>query len=649
MSSAVIDLGDLGAFKGLESAILDKDEFFDEFNNVAVFDGNDSDDDGSGSTSLNSTGPDGGTPSGQTVGSLVSPQMTFGGADVDPLDMAEFDFSFKKTNKKLDTHTDDDDDNMHMDSASMTNRTRSNSVLSAGSVFSALRGRGVSFDLFPDEKGNENQRPRGLSLEFSMLPTSMSMVEIGENDRVNSKIEEEGPEAGDLDEAACHQVDDEEGRIDGDRGKVRVKNEYGLNPASARSNPKPVYRPNSLNRAFAGKRPRSVFVIQNPNAPKARVYKYKNTPAKATLTDGRKVQVYLRLSAGTDSTYASRLNNAKIKQEFETADQKTCYEKPKILSGYNSSRPKPTAVGNKTMPKTLNGTKPGYAHNNRTGLSSLHTINKYTPPQITMKPSSSSMAAISASASNSVGCHKTPASTSTGSTFGAYGGHSGMGLGLGAPPIGSDKNSKGKSRMIGGYTLQQRRERITRFLEKRKNRVWMKKVKYGCRKKLADSRPRVKGRFVPRTVQNPGPDGPGSVQKKLPNMGKHTLSGVGAKRAYGTGTGMMMSRAPVGRTMAQQKKQYGKGANVSRAPVRHPVYTTTSVSAPYAQMKKTYGTVKKPTYAATTAPKKAVHKETIYIRSRHETICSTRNHGERKCPFFFFFGTKNGCQRQLGE
>ena len=37
---------------------------------------------------------------------------------------------------------------------------------------------------------------------------------------------------------------------------------------------------------------------------------------------------------------------------------------------------------------------------------------------------------------------------------------------------------------------------ICRFFEKRKQRVWTKKVKYDVRKNFADSRLRVKGRFV---------------------------------------------------------------------------------------------------------------------------------------------------------
>ena len=43
---------------------------------------------------------------------------------------------------------------------------------------------------------------------------------------------------------------------------------------------------------------------------------------------------------------------------------------------------------------------------------------------------------------------------------------------------------------------QPRKERVERFLAKRLKRVWTKKVKYDVRKNFADSRMRVKGRFV---------------------------------------------------------------------------------------------------------------------------------------------------------
>lgn len=54
---------------------------------------------------------------------------------------------------------------------------------------------------------------------------------------------------------------------------------------------------------------------------------------------------------------------------------------------------------------------------------------------------------------------------------------------------------------IGVYTVEERQLRIQRFLEKRQRRVWRKRIKYDCRKKLADNRPRVKGRFVKRSEE----------------------------------------------------------------------------------------------------------------------------------------------------
>jgi hypothetical protein len=56
-----------------------------------------------------------------------------------------------------------------------------------------------------------------------------------------------------------------------------------------------------------------------------------------------------------------------------------------------------------------------------------------------------------------------------------------------------------KDGRIGIYLPEARRARIARFHAKRSNRVWRKRIKYDCRKKLADSRPRIKGRFVKRS------------------------------------------------------------------------------------------------------------------------------------------------------
>ena len=55
---------------------------------------------------------------------------------------------------------------------------------------------------------------------------------------------------------------------------------------------------------------------------------------------------------------------------------------------------------------------------------------------------------------------------------------------------------------IGAYSPSSRRVRIARFLEKRSARVWTKSVKYDVRKNFADSRLRVKGRFVKKEEES---------------------------------------------------------------------------------------------------------------------------------------------------
>lgn len=57
------------------------------------------------------------------------------------------------------------------------------------------------------------------------------------------------------------------------------------------------------------------------------------------------------------------------------------------------------------------------------------------------------------------------------------------------------------AKKIGSYSPAARKLRILKFHEKRKNRTWKKSIKYDCRKKLADDRPRIKGRFV-RVLEN---------------------------------------------------------------------------------------------------------------------------------------------------
>lgn len=55
---------------------------------------------------------------------------------------------------------------------------------------------------------------------------------------------------------------------------------------------------------------------------------------------------------------------------------------------------------------------------------------------------------------------------------------------------------------VGLYTKEERRTKIDQFREKKRTRIWRKQIKYDCRKRLADTRPRVKGRFVSRRSDN---------------------------------------------------------------------------------------------------------------------------------------------------
>lgn len=48
---------------------------------------------------------------------------------------------------------------------------------------------------------------------------------------------------------------------------------------------------------------------------------------------------------------------------------------------------------------------------------------------------------------------------------------------------------------VGRYSAQERKERIERYRSKRNQRNFRRKITYACRKTLADSRPRVRGRF----------------------------------------------------------------------------------------------------------------------------------------------------------
>ena len=63
-------------------------------------------------------------------------------------------------------------------------------------------------------------------------------------------------------------------------------------------------------------------------------------------------------------------------------------------------------------------------------------------------------------------------------------------------PVEIGPDGKPIKRMVGDYSPESRRARIARFMAKRHKRIWTKRVKYDVRKNFADSRLRVKGRFV---------------------------------------------------------------------------------------------------------------------------------------------------------
>ncbi|PSS14320.1 Zinc finger protein like [Actinidia chinensis var. chinensis] len=62
------------------------------------------------------------------------------------------------------------------------------------------------------------------------------------------------------------------------------------------------------------------------------------------------------------------------------------------------------------------------------------------------------------------------------------------------------------------YSPEEKKERIERYRSKRNQRNFNKKIKYACRKTLADSRPRIRGRFARND----------EIEKSLENQWSHT-------------------------------------------------------------------------------------------------------------------------------
>ena len=60
----------------------------------------------------------------------------------------------------------------------------------------------------------------------------------------------------------------------------------------------------------------------------------------------------------------------------------------------------------------------------------------------------------------------------------------------------------GPLKKIGTISIEERKEKVKKFLEKRKRRIFKKRISYACRKRVADSRVRIKGRFITKKQAN---------------------------------------------------------------------------------------------------------------------------------------------------
>ncbi|CAI9756646.1 unnamed protein product [Fraxinus pennsylvanica] len=67
---------------------------------------------------------------------------------------------------------------------------------------------------------------------------------------------------------------------------------------------------------------------------------------------------------------------------------------------------------------------------------------------------------------------------------------------LGSGNISLLPSPMGQSQIIGSCTSEGRKEKLSRYWSKKSKRNFDRKIKYACRKALADSQPRIWGRFA---------------------------------------------------------------------------------------------------------------------------------------------------------
>jgi hypothetical protein len=58
-----------------------------------------------------------------------------------------------------------------------------------------------------------------------------------------------------------------------------------------------------------------------------------------------------------------------------------------------------------------------------------------------------------------------------------------------------------KVERVGNLSVEERITKVRRYIEKKHRRKWIKKVSYDCRKRVANVRLRIKGRFIKKQEQ----------------------------------------------------------------------------------------------------------------------------------------------------
>ncbi|XP_022958595.1 zinc finger protein CO3-like [Cucurbita moschata] len=72
----------------------------------------------------------------------------------------------------------------------------------------------------------------------------------------------------------------------------------------------------------------------------------------------------------------------------------------------------------------------------------------------------------------------------------------GCGQGSFSSPLSENGSLEEGNFKVGRYSAEERKERISKYRAKRRQRNFNKTIKYACRKTLADNRPRIRGRFA---------------------------------------------------------------------------------------------------------------------------------------------------------